>query len=52
MNVPDTYRRYAEECLRHAEDPDMSPDFRSLFQGLAARWIEVAEVAERQNRSD
>jgi hypothetical protein len=47
MIAPAAYRHYAENCRRYAERPGLPSDLRPVFHGIANRWAELAEIAER-----
>ena len=42
----DQFRRYAEECVRMAQETHV-PEHRALLIDMAQRWIELAEQADR-----
>jgi hypothetical protein len=49
MNGLETYRRFAEECLRLA---DGGPEeHRCILLEHAAAWTKLAEEVERQNKA-
>ena len=44
----DEYRRKAEEAEKRAADA-LDPEAKRLYRDIAARWVELAEQADRHN---
>jgi hypothetical protein len=49
--MPNLYRSYAAECLKHATRvADL--EMRSSFRKMAIAWIDLADQAEKNRRND
>ena len=46
MDLFDEFRRHADECSKLAKQARTSSD-RKIWQQMAARWVQCAEVVER-----
>jgi hypothetical protein len=49
--MPNLYRSYAAECLKHATRvADL--EMRSSFRKMAIAWIDLADQAEKNRQND
>jgi hypothetical protein len=51
MNVADTYRQHAAECMSMSERVD-NPSDKAQFLKMATMWLRLAEFAEKNKRPD
>jgi hypothetical protein len=51
MPSPQDYRAYASECLARAERAS-DPRSREFLRNMAASWLRLAELADRNSQSD
>jgi hypothetical protein len=51
MTVPDSYRRYAAECVSLSQRRE-NPTDKALFLKMATMWLRLAEFAEKNEHPD
>jgi hypothetical protein len=51
MRAADTYRQYAAECVSLSQRRDGASE-KALLVEMATMWLRLAELAEKNERSD
>ena len=47
MQDPETYRQYADDCMKLARS---MPQHRATLEDMAATWLRLAETSEKSSR--